>query len=689
MTRVSNKLGNLQTLTTVTSATLVALLPFTRIYGEPVAIANSIFEYRITDKDTLPFGSTYVRAEFYLGADSAPHLKVLRPATPDESPNAFLKTIPGANTINTLISIFLEFWNTTIFTTLNKNIGNKIGEISGYYLNKTDDTIIFKAKSADFGSLGQYDILQYYSEMYYVVSFRNPYLGGTPIVYMTNPSPKPSCSCTDGSCKCENVASYTKYLASWGAINNISYLVPDPTGLLVPKYYVQEPTYIVHDLHMVRFIKFTLLATIGTATRAEIARIGFYTVGTDSKFTQINAMHARVSVQGILEAYDLPPYETACKDGYNSAVDPLSGVKYCEVTSPTTYPYVANTACALGFMQDPDNTSICTSTGYFQELLNTGSLLTGNSYTSRLHLPVGNYVLMDFNSILSIDAFSLITGSQSYLPLQWKVEGSINGLDWVILHNQSTSLSYANPTFTGVTAFYNPGIFQFSTSTSPAKSSSATSQSSGYNTNVAQEGFTVATPTVATRPTMNYTEPFVAPISYTLPLEEGSLSATKALPKFQELKGVARLAAIRFKVLETQNPDSPFVHMSMLQFHTKSGIVPPECIQISNQHGSRRSAANRPEALLSTTAQRWVDYNKSELLVQFKMETMPADPVTGIRFYIPTGVATSVSALDAFPAKWKIEGSYDRRTWFPLHEKLDKARILGGASPVYQFLAHQ
>ena len=250
-------------------------------------------------------------------------------------------------------------------------------------------------------------------------------------------------------------------------------------------------------------------------------------------------------------------------------------------------------------------------------------------------------------------------------------------------------LSYANPTFTGVTAFYNPGIFQFSTSTSPAKSSSATSQSSGYNTNVAQEGFTVATPTVATRPTMNYTEPFVAPISYTLPLEEGSLSATKALPKFQELKGVARLAAIRFKVLETQNPDSPFVHMSMLQFHTKSGIVPPECIQISNQHGSRRSAANRPEALLSTTAQRWVDYNKSELLVQFKMETMPADPVTGIRFYIPTGVATSVSALDAFPAKWKIEGSYDRRTWFPLHEKLDKARILGGASPVYQFLAHQ
>jgi hypothetical protein len=125
--------------------------------------------------------------------------------------------------------------------------------------------------------------------------------------------------------------------------------------------------------------------------------------------------------------------------------------------------------------------------------------------------------------------------------------------------------------------------------------------------------------------------------------------------------------------------------MSRLEFHTKSGIVPPECIRISNQQGTRRSGKTGPDALLANTAERrWVDYNKSELLIQFNTGSLPADKIHGYRFYVPTGA--DGNSLDSLPAKWTVEGSYDRRNWFPLHEKSDRARIMGGASPIYKFL---
>jgi len=301
---------------------------------------------------------------------------------------------------------------------------------------------------------------------------------------------------------------------------------------------------------------------------------------------------------------------------------------------------------------------------------------------------MNQYVQVDFNSIESIDGFSFITGSQNRLPLQWLAQGSINGTDWVTLHRQTTNLVY-RPPISGILAFYNPGIFQFTAtagSAGSAGSSSATAistnQSGAYSNNIVTEGF-VAKVAKAVKPSnpVIYKEPVANPLSslYTAPLEAAPIKA----PMFQELETNKRIKAIRFKILETQNPDSPFVHMSMLRFHTKSGTIPPECIQISNPQGSRRSAKDRPDSLLGASAQeRWVDYNKSELLIQFKTEIMPADPINGIQFHVPQGFQKT---LDACPAKWKIEGSYDRRNWFPLHEKLETARIIGASSPVYRF----
>jgi hypothetical protein len=106
-------------------------------------------------------------------------------------------------------------------------------------------------------------------------------------------------------------------------------------------------------------------------------------------------------------------------------------------------------------------------------------------------------------------------------------------------------------------------------------------------------------------------------------------------------------------------------------------------MKITNPHGSRRTAADGPTAILSDQeGKRWVDYNKSELLITFDLTKLPSNPIYGFQFTIPSGTA---DAKDYFPARWLLEGSYDGRSWDPIHKKSDKARILGGASPVYKF----
>jgi hypothetical protein len=144
-----------------------------------------------------------------------------------------------------------------------------------------------------------------------------------------------------------------------------------------------------------------------------------------------------------------------------------------------------------------------------------------------------------------------------------------------------------------------------------------------------------------------------------------------------------RLRHLRWKIMETQKPDAPYVHASMLQFHTKAGPIPADAVKISNPLGTRRRAANAPTALLSgSTEQHWVDYNKSDLLIMLDLTKLPGNPIYGFQFAVPANVENSV---DFVPARWVLEGSYDGRIWTPVHEKSDRARIMGGASPIYKF----
>jgi hypothetical protein len=244
------------------------------------------------------------------------------------------------------------------------------------------------------------------------------------------------------------------------------------------------------------------------------------------------------------------------------------------------------------------------------------------------------------------------------------MEGSINGTDWTTLYNQSSNYSYPSDKSK---AFYTPAIFVFTNDIEGQTTTGAT-QNPVYK-NIASTDFQAT-----------FTEGFQErPVLPSLsPITEGYPLLTDSKPT------VAPLRLLRMKFRETHNPDSRFVHMSRILFHTKNGTIPSECIRITNPQGSRRSPLSKPDALLkSETNRRWVDYNKSELLIQFKTDTMPKESITGFQFYIPTGVD---NPLDALPSKWILEGSYDGKTWITLHEKTERARFMGVASPVYNFL---
>ena len=254
---------------------------------------------------------------------------------------------------------------------------------------------------------------------------------------------------------------------------------------------------------------------------------------------------------------------------------------------------------------------------------------------------------IDFNEINSVNTFSFILGSSYNRPLQWTLQGSINNIDWMNLYIQSTDFPYATTVTPGnVTSFFNPGYFLFSFSNAGVLSNTRVS-----TTQVAQY------------------------------LQQGSTETVEGFKDPESKK--LRMRTLRWKIVETQQPNAPYVHVSMLRFFTEAGLVPIETMKITNPHGSRRSAVNGPAAILSDQeGKRWIDYNKSELLITFDLAKLPSNLIHGFQFTIPSGVT---DAKDYLPARWLLEGSYDGRFWIPLHKKTDKARILGGASPVYKF----
>jgi hypothetical protein len=634
--------GNLPAgITLLTSAppvsTVQSLVPYTVVSsaGSP---SSGLFEYRITTENTLEFGQTFLCASFYTETDGSTQLAYLVPAEPATSPNAFFAT--NQNVV-ALANQFKTYWN-GVFAK-NRMMGNKIGTITGYNIDRADDSITFVAQSATFGRLGKYDVQNHYSAARYKVLFRNPYAGtsGTtgPFIYKMFPTPSGTIQQSSGP------------------------FTPLPGGQAVsdtsPEHLIKTPDEIMRT-GLFRSFKFTVTKVaqdtpiVGPSprTRAEITRIYFYagsqSGGTASYvFTPMNVRNAVVSLDGVYSNYTIT--SGSCSTGYTgSARSTNTGdtITDCIVNPGNNASYTppANVACGIGYYKDDSNN--CISSGYYQEVLNP-ALITTNKFVPRLRLGVGQSMMIDFNEINPVNTFSFVLGSSYNRPLQWTLQGSINNTDWMNLHVQSTDFPYATTVTAGnANSFFNPGYFLFSFSAAGVLSNTrnAATQLPQY-------------------------------------LQQGTTETVEGFKGPEANK--RRMRTLRWKILETQRPNAPYVHVSMLRFFTAAGPVPTDAMKITNPHGSRRSAADGPAAILSDQeGKRWVDYNKSELLITFDLAKLPSNPIYGFQFTIPSGTA---DAKDYFPARWLLEGSYDGRNWDPIHKKSDKARILGGASPVYKF----
>ena len=639
------------TLTAVTGTVSIAaaqpLLPYT-IVGTGTMISTGVYEYRITTEDTLPFSSTYIQATFYMnGTPGVLQLAKLVPATPATSQNTFFyltQTTSAADTLApTLAAKFIEYWN-GLFTN-NKSVGNKIGTISGYYIDRLTDTIVFRATSATFGSIGTFDVRKYYGTAYYTVGFRTRFSGGTTFIYSIQPlfrgsSLFSSSDSTSGSPLPTDIITTSQFSSQFRTIaasgDGSNYLVQSPQAIMATNKY--------------RSFRFKVSSIYNsTYNRAEITRIFFYkgtstTSGgtTTTKYTRVDARNATVSVDGVPASYVLPLGSKVCKSAdYTLAIEPTSGAEYCRATE-ITYPHVLDTPCGIGYINKNDG--FCRSTGFFQNVLNDDLLYT-SVYIPRLRLAQNQYLYIDFGEIIDISAYSFVLGSHETRPVGWILQGSINNTDdWKDIHTQG---SYTYPTTDRTIkigdasikslAFYNPGVFDFNSASSPATATQVLDYSSQKPR--IKEGFK------------------------------------------QSEKPVRRMRSLRWKIQETQLPLAPYVHATRLQLHTMAGPIPADTIRVSNPQGTRRSPADGPDKLLGA-AGRWVDYNKSEVLITLRLDALPANPIYGFQFAVPPGIP---NAIDYFPARWLLEGSYDGHTWVPLHVKSDRARIMGDASPIYKF----
>ena len=644
----------------IAAATVQALLPYTIVPISPgstvysTAVGTNSFEYRISVKDTLAFGDTFIRAQFY-GTSAAPQLASLVTADPTTSPNAFFAQVSGSSPVQqdtlatTLANTFITYWN-GIFTK-NNNVGNKIGSITGYYINRATDSIIFQATSAMFGPLGKYDIQYYYPTAYYTANFRKRYSDSS-ITILYKVCPQPNSSGNGG---------IVTTSGSLGSFRPISVSSSGSGGSDDP-YVVQDPK-VLMALGYFRSFQFTVTKVtqdgiLGAGapnprTRAEISRIYFYSnvksSGSSGSFTSFQSLDTRnavVQVEGTYANYTST--SGSCNSGYVASPSPTNpSIIECTATQNMSYTATKNNgfavACGIGYYLD-DTQTTCIPSGFYQDVLNP-AMVTTNQEVPRLRLNVGQKMTIDFNNVSMVNTFSFVLGSAYNRPLQWTLIGSINNIDWIPVHSQTTDFPYAAAAGSGqkYLSFYTPGYFTFS-------SGSAGSQ--------------------------------IDPIG------------AKQLPQYSQMSGETvegftgpdakrrRFRTLRWKILETQRPDAPYVHASKLQFHTKAGVIPADLMKISNPHGTRRSPADGPAGILSDNGKRWVDYNKTELLVTFDLTKLPGNSIYGFQFAVPSGIPNSI---DYLPARWLLEASYDGRTWIPIHEKSDRARILGEASPIYKF----
>ena len=513
-------------------------------------------------------------------------------------------------------------------------------------------------------------------------------------------------------------------ICTFGAINyNTAWYDILPTTGTQPENAPQVP-YIIQTIEdslkngYYNRVRFTVnKSPMGTATknsdgtvsvsandaRAEIARLMFYNLSTISTsgttttgYVYQNIPNATVEIQDISSTYLLAQSgKSKCDKNFREIVDPETGIIECIYTGDiqqqytqtvpcntgdtevskvgdtytclpgTIYTKPAGIACGIGYFGNTNGTK-CSLIGDFYDAVQDPSIMFNtNSATPRLRIPLGKYSHINFNKTIKIDGFSFITGSPGTLPLQWNLEGSMNGINWRTIYCRSVDYVYSDAAPTRVnnieiTSFFTPGIFLInqdgasgSTCSAPT-ATTGTITSAGYSANNLKPYSSIAG---------NISEGFQTPnleSIFKTPLLQNNIPSLKAVKA--NISTERRILNLKFKILETYDPNSKFVHMSSLDFISRSGRIPASLIKLSNLQGSRSTPKEGVNALLEGPQKRWVDYNKSDINIQISES---AETITGFRFSVPQGFPDSMKAM---PIKWILYGSYDMRNWIVLHE---------------------
>ena len=701
-----------------------------------------IREYRVAVSDYLPFTSTYKRVSFYNGTiqnfnnnDCATvSLCGLQDGSEATSPftyfnrarkdteviagQSLIYSSTGGNavmlvenafssitSIQPFITGFRNAWNAT-YCKAGLEIQKWLGKIDGYGYDPATDGVVFKMKCVYFGKWGPLDVRNVFTNYIRVV-----YRQKTDYVSRVQKSDPPLFIGSTGATTADTfVYSMTELAAGTPipAISNYNDTVwnDDTTYSIGSINTLMDPL----KRNTFRMLRFTPLAA--QAGRAEVTRLLFYSMYTGGAVqvlttpALITFPNPTVTVADISANY-IKSSDAAvqCQPGFTPVVSGDNTVCTANRTSANqglyTYPKGGG-VCGIGYVAVGAN---CTTTTIFNSVLENPNFIANVSNgTPRLRLNLGQPVVISYDTPLQVDGFSLITGSAATVPTQFTVEGSINGITWktVVAPTGVNTLNYIQlaPAVLGgipILSFFYPGIFSFprdtvtAPATLPAAPPPAPYMYGFYGTQVGNitEGF-VSAPEQTVRTVERAPPTYVVPHeerihdSYTLPLKTiltHSKMYTKpasSVPHPVEFK--QRTRYLRFRTLETVDPSSKFVAMSQFTLHTRNGIIPSNVLTFTNMEGSRKKANEGPDALSMpwNDGRRWVDYNKSPLLIKIDVDVLPAEPITGYQFYIPVA--------EAAPIRWVLEGSADGRSWTSVHEmKTINANFLREYSPVYKF----
>lgn len=621
-------------------------------------------------------------------------------------------------TILPFVTAFKNAWALQ-HTSATSNPKKHIGPIKSYAYNSTDDSIVFKVeKCVYFGVYGDVDVREVYAPYYISVTYR--------VLTTTSPAtprftpdlfnvPTFIFSMTESSSTSVAATSFTPYSDStWE--NNKNYPINTDTNNNIAITRREDGL----RYNQFRLLRFIVKGTPTPQSPAEVTRIMFYSM-YDEKYNSITPslitfVNPTITVADISANYVKPADPSVrCNTGFTTSPTPdVAGNTICSVP-PVQYPKTSGSACGIGFL-NVDGTTKCTSTGIFNDVLTDPAFLPANGSAAipRLRLAYGQSFLITLENTIRVDGFSFITGSGGTVPTSFIVEGSVNGITWKTLVNPGevpgTSLNYGalGPRSSGtpptpVLSFFYPGVFEFPSyvkyppTTSPATRPISTRpvQYSLYQTkegNIA-EGFVSAPlpqertiqPVPRATPLHTVPEELELYTAYDLPLRANRpahMYTKQAASPPHPIEFKHRIRYLRFRTMATVDPASKFVSMSKFTLHTRNGTIAPELITFSNLEGSRKHQSEGPQSLgANTTSKRWVDYNKSQLIVQLDTDRLPREPITGFQFHVPN----FPGALAALPARWIMEGSNDARSWSTLHEMKSPARFLADYSPVYTF----